>query len=430
MLNPMNTKVAIVHYWWLTNRGGEAVVSALVELFPHADLYIHVCDQELVRRTLGPAFKGRIVTSFISRLPGARRHYQKYLPFMPLALEQWDFSSYDLVISSESGPAKGIVTHPDALHVCYCHSPMRYLWDMYHEYLGNAGRFIRTLFPLLAHWLRVWDRASADRVDVFIANSNFVASRIRKFYRRDAQVIFPPVNTSDFSSTRPRGDFYLFLGQMVRYKRADLAVAAFTRLNLPLVVIGEGELLEELRGMAGPSIRFLGWQDRMVVRDHLERCKGLIFPGTEDFGIVPVEAMAAGAPIIAYGRGGVLDTVIDGKTGILFQEQRADALAAAVQRIESGECTFDPKVLRAHALKFDKTIFKEKILQAIQASANPGVGPGASRENTAVSVRGEPLVRSPRDALETFRNAPLDALAIGSFALEKPVPTADAGQAP
>ena len=377
----MIERVAIVHYWWLTNRGGEAVVAALVELFPHADLYIHVCDQALVRRTLGPAFKGRIVTSFVSRLPGARRHYQKYLPFMPLALEQWDFSSYDLVISSESGPAKGIITHPDALHLCYCHSPMRYLWDMYHEYLGGANRIVRALFPILAHWLRVWDRASADRVDVFVANSSFVASRIRKFYRREAQVIFPPVNTSDFSNTRLRGDFYLFLGQLVRYKRADIAVAAFNRLNLPLVVIGEGELLEELRGTAGPSIRLLGWQDRMVVQDHLERCKGLVFPGTEDFGIVPVEAMAAGAPIIAYGRGGVLDTVIDGKTGILFQEQSVDALAAAVLRIESGECGFDPEVLRAHALKFDRTIFKENMMQAIERARTEMSGSG-HREKT------------------------------------------------
>ena len=359
-------KVAIIHYWWLANRGGEAVVSALVEMFPHADIYIHVCDHELVKQTLGSAFKGRIFTSFISRLPGSRRHYQKYLPFMPLALEQWDLSNYDLVISSESGPAKGVVTRPDALHICYCHSPMRYLWDMYHEYLGNAGRLIRTLFPVLAHWLRVWDRASADRVDTFVANSNFVASRIRKFYRRESQVVFPPVDTCNFDHTRPREDFYLCLGQLVRYKRADIAVDAFNRLNLPLVVIGEGELLNELRVLAAPNIRLLGWQDRSVVKDHLERCKGLVFPGTEDFGIVPVEAMASGAPVIAYSRGGVLDTVIDGKTGVLFHEQTAEALMSAVQRIESGLCKFDSVVLHGHALKFDKSVFKDKISQAIQ----------------------------------------------------------------
>lgn len=351
-------KVAIVHYWWLSNRGGEAVVSALVEMFPCADLYIHVCDEDLVRQTLGPDFKGRIVTSFVSRLPGAKRHYQKYLPIMPLALEQWDLTEYDLVISSESGPTKGVVTRPDALHVCYCHSPMRYLWDMYHQYLGGAGYLIRLLFPFLAHWLRIWDQASADRVDFFVANSTFIASRIRKFYRRDAEIIFPPVNVAEFSNTRPREDFYLYLGQLVAYKRADLAVAAFNRLGLPLVIIGEGELFEELKSQAAPNVRLLGRQPFSVVKDHLERCKGLVFPGVEDFGIVPVEAMAAGAPVLAYAKGGVLDTVIDGKTGFLFHEQSVEALMNVVKKYENGERVFDVEYLHEHALKFDKTVFK------------------------------------------------------------------------
>ncbi|RJG02036.1 glycosyltransferase [Noviherbaspirillum sedimenti] len=360
-------KVAIVHYWWLSNRGGEAVVSALLELFPDADLYVHVCDEALVRATLGPGFKGQIFTSLISRLPGARRHYQKYLPLMPLALEQWDLTAYDLIISSESGPAKGIVTRPDALHICYCHSPMRYLWDMYHEYLGKAAIPIRLLFPILAHWLRVWDRASADRVDAFVANSNFIASRIRKYYRRESEVIFPPVNTSEFVADRPRGDYYLCLGQLVAYKRSDLAVDAFNRLNLPLVIIGEGELYAELKARAAPNIRFLGRQPFSVVKEHLECCKGLIFPGMEDFGIVPVEAMAAGAPVIAYGRGGVLDTVIDGKTGILFHEQTLDALIEAVQKVESGNVQFDPSKLRAHSLRFDKIVFKQNMRDLINS---------------------------------------------------------------
>ncbi|TKD45334.1 glycosyltransferase [Azotobacter chroococcum] len=192
-------KVAIVHYWWLSNRGGEAVCSALVELFPEADLFIHVCNEKMVRQSLPANFRGQIHTSFISRLPGARKHYQKYLPLMPLALEQLDLSEYDLVLSSESGPAKGVITRPDALHICYCHSPMRYVWDMYHEYQAGAGRIVRMLFPWIAHWLRAWDRLSADRVDHFVANSEFVASRIKKFYHREAEVIYPPVNTSDFS---------------------------------------------------------------------------------------------------------------------------------------------------------------------------------------------------------------------------------------
>ncbi|WP_294289847.1 glycosyltransferase [uncultured Sphingomonas sp.] len=358
-------KVAVVHFWWLSNRGGEAVVAAILEMFPDADLFVQVCDEELVRRTLGPGFRGRIIPSFVSRLPGARRHYKKYMPLMPLALEQWDFSEYDLVISSESGPAKGVVTRPDALHICYCHSPMRYIWDLYQPYLRESGWLIRKLFPLIAHWLRVWDRSSADRVDHFIANSRFIAARIAKFYRRTADVIWPPVNVTAFDPTRERGDFYLCLGQLVRYKRADLAVEAFNTLGLPLVVIGEGDLMEDLRKRAKPNICLLGRQPFDVVKDHLERCRGLIFPGIEDFGIVPVEAMAAGAPVIAYGRGGILDTVIDGKTGILFHEDSAEALVEAVQMVERGDIRFDAAALHRHAERFDKERFTASLTTAI-----------------------------------------------------------------
>jgi glycosyltransferase involved in cell wall biosynthesis len=354
-------KVAIIHYWWLSNRGGEAVCSALVELYPHADLFIHVCNEDVVRQALPATFTGKIHNTFISRLPGAKKHYQKYLPFMPLALEQLDLSAYDLVLSSESGPAKGVVTRPDALHICYCHSPMRYVWDMYHDYLSGAGRLIRTLFPVVAHWLRVWDRLSADRVDHFIANSGFVAARIRKFYRRDAEVIYPPVNTTEFDPTQERGDFYLCLGQLVAYKRADLAVEAFNQLGLPLVVVGEGELFERLQTLAKPNVKLMGRQPFPVIKDLLQRCRGLVFPGMEDFGIVPVEAMAAGAPVIAYAKGGALETVIHGQTGVLFEEQSVDALMAAIQRVEAREFDFSAATLQAHAATFDKAIFKEKI---------------------------------------------------------------------
>ncbi|GAB3371497.1 glycosyltransferase family protein [Azotobacter armeniacus] len=354
-------KVAIVHYWWLSNRGGEAVCSALVELFPEADIFMHVCNEEVVRKSLPKNFRGQIRTTFISRLPGAKKHYQKYLPFMPLALEKLDLNEYDLVLSIESGPAKGVITRPDALHICYCCSPMRYVWDMYHEYLAGAGWIIRTLFPLVAHRLRVWDRLSADRVDHFIAVSNFIASRIKKFYHRQAEVIFPPVNTSEFSHEAERGDFYLCLGQLVAYKRADLAVEAFNRLGLPLIVIGEGELFDSLKAKAQPNVTLMGRQPFPVIKDLLQRCRGLVFPGMEDFGIVPVEAMAAGAPVIAYGKGGALETVIHGKTGILFDEQSVDALMRAVQQMENGEFNFSPTLLHEHAATFDKTIFKQRV---------------------------------------------------------------------
>lgn len=373
-------KVAIIHYWWLSNRGGEAVVAAMAELYPHADLFVHVCDEALVRETLGPGFKGQIKQTFISRLPGAQRHYQKYLPLMPVALEQLDLSEYDLVISSESGPAKGVITRPDALHVCYCHSPMRYVWDMYHAYLKGAGRLIRTLFPWVAHWLRVWDRASADRVDHFIANSSFVASRIRKFYRRASEVVFPPVNVQSFDHTQSREDFYLCLGQLVPYKRADMVVEVFNKLGLPLVVIGEGELFEKLSAIAGPNVKLLGRQPFKVVKEHLERCKALVFPGLEDFGIVPLEAMASGAPVIAYGKGGALDTVIHNRTGILFEEQTNEAFEKAITAFVSGQVVFDPAVMRSHAERFDKSEFKRTFKEAVdrawassQALADPAL---------------------------------------------------------
>lgn len=373
----MALKVAIIHYWWLSNRGGEAVVRALARLFPNADLFMHVCDEDLVRDTLGPGFRGRVAQSFISRLPGARRHYQKYLPLMPLACEQFDLQAYDLVISSEAGPAKGVITRPDSLHVCYCHSPMRYIWDRYHDYQRGAGRLVRPLFPWVAHYLRQWDRLSADRVDHFIANSAFVASRIRKFYRREARVVHPPVEVAAFAPDRPRGDHYLVLGQLAPYKRADLAVQAFNDLGAPLVVIGEGEQAAELRALARDNVQLLGRQPFEVIREHLETCRALVFPGVEDFGIVPVEAMAAGAPVVAFGRGGALETVRDGITGCLFHEQSAEALKAAVLRIEDGALSFDPMAAHAHAQRFDAAHFQREMRALIdgalasQAAAEP-----------------------------------------------------------
>jgi glycosyltransferase involved in cell wall biosynthesis len=375
-------KVAIVHYWWLTQRGGEAVVSALSRMYPEADLFVHVCDEALVRQALGPGFRGRISQSFIGRLPGAKTHYQKYLPLMPLACEQLDLSAYDLVLSSESGPAKGVITRPDAVHVCYCHSPMRYIWDQYHDYRNHAGWLVRKLFPWLAHYLRQWDRLSADRVDAFVANSAFVASRIRKYYRRDAQVVHPPVNTQAFRHNAPRGPHYLVLGQLVPYKRADLAVRAFNQLGLPLTVIGEGEQMALLRSIARPNVTLLGRQPFDVIREQLQSCRALVFPGLEDFGIVPVEAMAAGAPVIAFGRGGALETVIDGVTGALFHEQTVEAIKTAVARIESGALRIDPAAAHRHAERFDGARFEREMRAAIDA-ARAAVHAGAAHGSAA-----------------------------------------------
>lgn len=351
-------KVAIVHYWLVNMRGGEHVVEALCELYPQADLYTHVLDAEVLSETLR---EHDITTTAVGRLPGAVRHYKKYLPFMPLALEQLDLREYDLVISSECGPAKGVLTTPRTLHVCYCHSPMRYVWDMYWDYLKQVPAPLRPLWRGLMHYLRRWDVTTAARVDHFFANSRYVAGRIRKHYRRDAEVIHPPVRTADFAPSREREDYYLVVGELADYKRADLAVDAFTRLGTPLVVIGKGEQLKSLRRRAGPNVRVLGRQPFGVIQEHYARCRALVFPGEEDFGIVPLEAMASGRPVIAFGRGGALETVVDGTTGLFFHEQSVEALVDAVRRYERLESTFDPEAIRRHAEAFDRNVFKEKV---------------------------------------------------------------------
>jgi glycosyltransferase involved in cell wall biosynthesis len=356
-------KVAIVHYWLVNMRGGEKVVEALCELFPQADIFTHVYDAEAMSPTIR---SHKVTTTFIQKLPQARKRYQSYLPLMPLALEQLDLRDYDVVISSESGPAKGVLTRSDALHICYCHTPMRYVWDMYHDYLGGAGFLKRALMLPLIHYLKLWDFASAARVDHFIANSSFVAGRIAKHYRREAKVIHPPVATSDFVPSAAHDDFYLVMGQLVRYKRVDIAVEAFNRNGRRLVIIGAGETLDELKSLARPNVEVLGRQPFSVIKDHLSRCRALIFPGVEDFGIVPLEAMASGKPVLAYQEGGALETVVDGVTGLFFDEQSAGALAEAVTRFEGAEKQFDPARIAAHAASFDHEVFKKRMAEFVE----------------------------------------------------------------
>lgn len=355
-------KVAIVHYWLVNMRGGEKVVEALGELFPQADIYTHVYDPSAISEALK---RHTIKTTFIQRLPFATRHYQSYLPLMPLALEQLDLRGYDLVISSESGPAKGIIVAPETLHVCYCHTPMRYVWDMYHDYLAGTGALARFIIRPLIHYLRLWDLTTAARVDHFITNSAYVARRVRKHYRREAEVIHPPVDTEAFAPAAECGDFYLMVGQLVRYKRADIAVEAFRRMNKRLIVIGDGEQLPALERTAAPSVTLLGRQPFSVIRDHYARCKALIFPGEEDFGIVPVEAMASGRPVIAYGRGGAMETVVEGVTGLFFDQQTPESLIEAVERYEATESRLSSAAIVQHARRFAKDRFKARMREAI-----------------------------------------------------------------
>ena len=355
-------KVAIVHYWFINWRGGEKVVEALLDLYPQADLFTHVYDESLTEGKL----KGRnITTTFISKLPGAKKHYQKYLPLMPIALEQLDLREYDLVISSESGPAKGIIISPDATHICYCHSPMRYVWDMYPDYVKTAGLLSRWLMRPLIHYLKIWDRLSADRVDYFIANSSFVAKRINKFYRRSAEVIHPPVDIDEFELNSEKSDFYLLLGQLTHYKRADLAVDAFLANGKKLLVIGDGEQYQSLKALENDRVKVLGRASWDECKNYLSKAKALIFPGVEDFGMVPVEAMACGTPVLAFAKGGALETVNDGHSGYLFYEQTVESLNACINKFEEQSELIDSEI-RNQAELFSMDIFKKKMTSFIQ----------------------------------------------------------------
>lgn len=358
-------KVALVHYWLVGMRGGEKVLEAMCRLWPDADIYAHVYDPGAVSETIR---SHRVRTTFIQRLPAARRLYKTYLPLMPYALEALDLSAYDLVISSESGPAKGVVVRPDALHICYCHTPMRYVWDQMNAYRSEAGVIKRLSMTAFIPGLRQWDFLSAARVDRFVANSSFVRKRIEKYYRREATVIHPPVAAGNFSLAPATGDYYLAVGQLVRYKRFDLAVAALTALGRRLIVAGTGEEEKRLRKIAGPNVEFVGWQTDEKLAELMSNCRALVFPGEEDFGIIPVEAMAAGRPVIAYGSGGVLETVLDNKTGLFFGNPSVESLSSAILRFEETAARFDPVEIRRHALTFDTAVFQAKFSAFVRSS--------------------------------------------------------------
>ena len=370
MKDPSQLRVAIVHYWFVIRRGGERVVEVLAEMFPQADLFTLLLD----RSTLAPALQSRKITpSFLQRIPGATRHYRKLLPLFPVALEQFRLDEYDLVISSESGPSKGVITRSQTCHICYCHTPMRYVWDMYHPYRPSApgGALGRALYALSAHYVRQWDLAASARVDFFAASSRNSARRIQKYYRREAEVIYPPVDIQSFSLAAERDDFYLVVSPLVSYKRVDLAIAACNALKRRLVVIGRGEQERALRKMAGPTVSFLGFQSDAAVREHYARCRALLFPGEEDFGLTPIEAQASGRPVIAFGRGGAPESVKgffpgeliepESSSGVFFAEQTVNSLAEAIQAFESVESRFSPAAIRAQVERFDVLNFKAEM---------------------------------------------------------------------
>lgn len=358
-------RIAIVHYWLVGMRGGEKVIEALCRLYPNADLFVHVYQPEAV----SPLIRAhRVTETFIGRLPFAAKLYKNYLPLMPIALEQLDLRGYDLIISSESGPAKGIIPPPGSVHICYCHSPMRYIWNMFHEYRRSTGRLKRFLMLPAAHYIRSWDALSAQRVDHFVANSDTVAQRIMRYYRRESLVIPPPVAVEDFyiDANVGRDGAWLMAGELVPYKRPDLAVRAFNAMERRLIVVGGGEMLTELRRIAGPTVTVLGPQPFEKLRQLYAESFALIFPGEEDFGIVPVEAMASGRPVLAYGRGGATETILDGVTGLFFQEQTVDAIVEGVKRMQT--FSVDPQIIRSHAERFTTGIFEQRMRNFIDSA--------------------------------------------------------------
>jgi glycosyltransferase involved in cell wall biosynthesis len=362
-------KIAIVHEWLSTYAGSERVLEQLLLIYPQADLYAVVDALPPDER----AFLGGRVpkTSFIQKLPGARKRFRAWLPLMPLAMEQLDLSGYDVVISSNHAVAKGVLTGPDQLHLSYMHSPMRWAWDLQHQYLaesgltqGLKGRLVGPVVRLLLHYLRGWDQRAANGVDGFVANSRFIARRIRKTYRREAEVIHPPVDIERFALRRDKEDFYLSASRLVPYKRVPLVVEAFAEMpGRRLVVIGDGPDAPRIRRALPPNVQMLGYQPTAQLIDWMQRARAFVFAAEEDFGIAPVEAQACGTPVIAYGRGGSLDTVLDrgpAPTGLFFMEQSPAAIVDAVQRFESLAEAFDPDACRAHAETFSAPQFRTR----------------------------------------------------------------------
>jgi glycosyltransferase involved in cell wall biosynthesis len=356
--------VAIVHDYLNQYGGAERVLEALHDIYPHAPVYT-----AMYARGVMPAHYRNwdIRTSFMQRLPGVAKMHQLYLPLYPTAFETFDLSEYDVVLSSSSAFAKGVITEPTALHVCYCHSPMRFVWN-YSDYMEGermAGR-ARHVLPLVLNYVRLWDEVSSRRVDAYIANSRVVARRIQKRYGRQSTVINPPVDAKLYTPQPGgrHGDYFLVVSRMIPYKRLDIAIDAFTRLGLPLKVVGQGRQEAELKARAGSNIEFLGALPDAAVKKLYAGCRAFIFPGQEDFGITPLEAQASGRPVIAYGGGGALETVVPHQTGEFFSSQTAEALADVVSRFN--EDNYDPAAIRHHAESFDREVFKRRIEQFVE----------------------------------------------------------------
>ncbi len=350
-------KVALVHDWLNQYGGAEQVLEVLKTLYPDAPIFTSIYWPE----ALPEAYRHwDIRTTFMNRLPWVKRHHQPFLPLYPLAFDSLDLSRYDLVISNKSGFCHGVITGPETLHICYCLTPTRYVWDLGHyAEREGLGRMTRAALQPVVSGLRIWDRLAADRVDHFIAISSTVQRRIAHYYRRDSVVVYPPVDTDRFSPAEKVDDYYLVVSRLVPYKRVDLAVEALSRLDRPLMVVGEGRDRRRLEAMAGQSVTFTGRLPDDEVARLMARCRAFLFPGLDDFGISPVRAMAAGRPVIAFAGGGALDYVQEGTTGLFFREPTWDSLASAIRRFE--EHSFDPGVICSRAQQFSRAVFEERM---------------------------------------------------------------------
>jgi glycosyltransferase involved in cell wall biosynthesis len=396
-------KIAVVHDFLYCYAGAERVLEQILHLFPQADLFSlfdFLPDDQ--RGFLG----GRPVrTSFLQKMPAAKTRHRAYLPLMPLAIEQLDVSEYDLVISSSYVAAKGVLTRPDQLHICYCHSPARFAWDLQNQYLAESGldHGIKSFMArMLLHYIRGWDVRSANNVDVFVTNSDTVAQRVRKIYRRDSIRVYPPVDLDQFVPRAAKEDFYLTASRLVPYKKINLIVQAFSRTpKRKLIVIGEGPQFAQLSAIAGPNVKMLGFQPFQSLRDHMQRARAFIFAAEEDFGIVPLEAQACGTPVIALGKGGLVETVIPGQTGLFFNEQTPGSLLAAIDEFEQYPA-WDPAIIRQNALRFSIPRFRRDFSAVIDnewnnfRSRNPAPRsqrfPAAQNVDLPVELAGEPAI--------------------------------------
>ncbi|MFC4164305.1 glycosyltransferase [Epilithonimonas zeae] len=361
-------KVALVQDWLTELGGAEKVFKQILDIYPDADIYTLVYNKEVLKKL--DIEETKVTASFIQNFPFSKTKYRNYLPFFTMAIESFDLRGYDLVISSSYCVAKGVLTTSTQKHICYCHSPVRYAWDLHHQYLEEANlkkglkAFVVKYF---LHKLRIWDIASLNRVDQFVSNSNFIKERIKKVYNRDSVTIYPPIEIDEFEYHHTKDDFYITCSRMVPYKKIDLIVSAFSKMpDKKLIVIGTGPDYNKIEKLATSNITLMGYQTFAVLKDHIQRAKAFVFAAEEDFGIVPLEAQAAGTPVIAYRKGGALETVIDEKTGIFFNEQTEESIIEAVQKFEIIGSHFNTKDIRENAEKFSPFSFNDKFTKLLE----------------------------------------------------------------